>query len=613
MKSLTNAVRAALSLLLFTARCAFGLDIQFDFDPNGNLANESAAIVAPPHILAHPQSQVAGLGALTSFIVVAADTRMLDYEWRFNNAAIGGATNDTLLLTNVGATNEGLYTVVLVNPTGSVTSAPAVLMIDSDGDGLADSWELANFGDLNQNPSDDFDGDGVPNSDEFQDGTSPTNSASAQFRLTVLADGGLIETTQSKLSYTNGEAVTLTAVALAPEIFHGWTGDVLSRTNPLTLIMNSNTTLFAHFQPKALVWTNLAGGSWHEPSNWQPAFVPTAVDEVFLTSSSPTISANEPADCAGLTFGNASGTSNPTLTGSGTLTVHSNATWLRGNMSGSGRTIIGPGATLTMNNSPDVFLNTRTLENGGTVLWTGAGNLGLISAVITNRAGALFHVQSTVNINNSSGVSRFDNAGTFRKSSSGTTHLGPDGRSAYRQLWCVRRRHAAIARQSNGQRQFEYYRGGPADLRDGRRDDNAFGFGQRHGDQHLQRPHRQSEWDLFLHQQHADHFRRHNEFQRCGRSVAVVVDPEQRCPGWQQRGVGDQRDELDGRQYDRERSDDHWSWGDADDEQFSGCLSQHAHVGEWRDGAVDGCGQPRVDQRRHHQPGRRPVSAAEHG
>ena len=63
-------------------------------------------------------------GALASFFVVAADTRGLAYQWRFNGTNISGATGDALLLNNIRATNEGLYSVVLVNNSGSVTSAP---------------------------------------------------------------------------------------------------------------------------------------------------------------------------------------------------------------------------------------------------------------------------------------------------------------------------------------------------------------------------------------------------------------------------------------------------------------------------------------------------------
>src|SRR5262249_33804974 len=60
----------------------------------------------------------------------------------------------------------------------------------------------------------------------------------------------------------------------------------------------------------------------------------------------------------------------------------------------------------------------------GLLAWSGPANLTLVSgAVITNRPGGLFHAQTTASMGGSGG-SRFDNAGTFRKSANtGTTTL----------------------------------------------------------------------------------------------------------------------------------------------------------------------------------------------
>jgi hypothetical protein len=66
------------------------------------------------------------------------------------------------------------------------------------------------------------------------------------------------------------------------------------------------------------------------------------------------------------------------------------------------------------------------LENGGTILWTG-GIINLTSSpVLTNREGALFETQGAGSLSAVSGITRFDNAGTFRKSvNTGTTTVGP--------------------------------------------------------------------------------------------------------------------------------------------------------------------------------------------
>ncbi len=122
--------------------------------------------------------------------------------------------------------------------------------------------------------------------------------------------------------------------------------------------------------------------------------------------------------------------SNGTLDGTGTVTINSGMNWTGGNMSGSGRTIIAAGVTLNVANPFLVILASRTLENGGTILWTGAGVIALNSgAVITNRAGALFHAQNAVGLGGGIANGRLDNAGTFRKSATAGTTTVSSGMS----------------------------------------------------------------------------------------------------------------------------------------------------------------------------------------
>src|SRR6266849_6643704 len=108
----------------------------------------------------------------------------------------------------------------------------AVALIDGNGNGLPDSWELSNFGNLNQTATGDFDGDGISNLQEFLDGTSPTNKTSFRSRLTMLADGGLVSVTPAQASYALTDSVTLTATAFPPNAFFAWTGDLAASTNP---------------------------------------------------------------------------------------------------------------------------------------------------------------------------------------------------------------------------------------------------------------------------------------------------------------------------------------------------------------------------------------------
>jgi len=421
---------AAVGLLLISVRFAGGQDFQFTFDRNGNLLTESPVAMAPPQIFSQPQPQVVAPGELASFFVVVADSRVLSYQWRFNDVDITGATNETLLLQNVGATNEGPYSVVLVNPSGSVTSAPAALMLDTDFDRLGDSWELANFGSLTNYAAGDFDGDGVSNLQEFLDGTTPTDSSSVLFDLILLSDGGAVSASPQRLLYTNGEVVAVSVTSNPGDKFQGWTGAAIGTNNPVTVVMTNNQSLFAHFGVYAITWTNGASGNWHTPINWSPNLVPNQDDDVTIPSST-TITVNGDAHSRDLSLpiGTAVTFNGPgavtlatsalnngmTLGGSSTVIVLGEFDWSGGTINGSGRTVIAPGATLDMRSASTHFLSGgRTLENGGTILWSG-GSFTMGGVTITNRAGALFDNQTAVTVN-VGGVNRFDNAGTFRKS-----------------------------------------------------------------------------------------------------------------------------------------------------------------------------------------------------
>ncbi|HEX4262948.1 MAG TPA: LamG-like jellyroll fold domain-containing protein [Verrucomicrobiae bacterium] len=398
---------------------------QFQFDTNGNLLVQKAATSGLPLILGQPQMQVVAPGELASFFVTVADSRGLSYQWRFNGTNLPAPSADVLAFSNINATNQGVYDVVLSNSFGSVTSAPAMLWIDTDDDGLPDSWEISEFGNLSQTATGDFDHDGISNLQEFLDGSNPADGVSGFFRLTVSQDGGTVQVVPLQDNYTNGQTVTLTAIPIAPETFHLWTGDVSAQSNSITLVMNMNKTVFAHFEPFTFTWINAAGGDWNAPANWLPALVPGPDDNVTITSLA-TVTLNNNATCNNFTFG-ANGVS-PTLTGTATLAAHGNCTWTAGTMEGTGRTVIETGGTLTISNAANVSLNSRTLENGGTLLFTGTTDFyPSAGAVITNRAGALFDVQGPASFIGSPGtVPRIDNAGTFRKSvGSGTTTVGP--------------------------------------------------------------------------------------------------------------------------------------------------------------------------------------------
>jgi hypothetical protein len=412
-----SALVAAGSIFLLAAS-APGQVLQFGFDPAGNIVTQTTETPARPQILAQPQTQLVAPGESATFIVVPADVTGLTYQWRFNGTNLSGATSDTLLLPNVSSTNEGLYSVVLTNPSGSITSLVTHLYIDSRGVGMPDSWQLAYFGNLNQNPTGDFDGDGVNNLQEFVDGTNPTNGVSALYRITLLNDGGTVVTVPDQPGYTNGQVVTLTPTGSPGAPFHAWTGDVVTRSNAITVTVKTNLTLFAHFQPFTINWTNTQSGDWSVAANWFPNLVPGSNESVVIVNQALTVTLNGNVDLLDLTLG---GNNNaPELNVTGRLTIAGAGTWQGGTMSGPGATVVLPGAALTIISVTTPTLNGRTLENAGTMSWMG-GNLIMTDGVITNDAGSQFAVQGSGSFTFGGGTPRFDNAGTLVTPANGST------------------------------------------------------------------------------------------------------------------------------------------------------------------------------------------------
>jgi hypothetical protein len=97
----------------------------------GSASSALAALTlsATPAIITAPQSASVFVGANVTFSVTANGSPPLRYQWRFNTANISGATNATLVLTNVQVTQSGNYDVRVTNGVGAVLSAPATLTV----------------------------------------------------------------------------------------------------------------------------------------------------------------------------------------------------------------------------------------------------------------------------------------------------------------------------------------------------------------------------------------------------------------------------------------------------------------------------------------------------
>ena len=126
---------------------------RLDFDYHASLPGTTLGIQGEGFHLTLDQQWV--LGALVVLV---------DGEVTFELPA-GTYTTDSLI-NDVGFTTE------MVSGEGSLTIAGAGS--DSDGDGLLDSWETENFGNLDSGANDDADDDSLTNAFEFALGTDPS-------------------------------------------------------------------------------------------------------------------------------------------------------------------------------------------------------------------------------------------------------------------------------------------------------------------------------------------------------------------------------------------------------------------------------------------------------
>jgi hypothetical protein len=217
----------------------------YSYDKAGNLVfqrqDQPNDPPAAPLIVGISGPRIVPAGSTVTLSVVVADAHGATFQWRFNGADMPGETKDSLVLTNFTAAMEGPYTVIVSNSVASVAAMVSV-WLDSTGNLLPDTWQIAHFGNLtSQRAAGDPDQDGIANLDEFLDDTDPLSNTSQRPRLVAYSDvGGLVAAAPTQLSYGLGDTVTLTATPFPPYVFDGWDGDLQGTTNPAQLQMTGS-------------------------------------------------------------------------------------------------------------------------------------------------------------------------------------------------------------------------------------------------------------------------------------------------------------------------------------------------------------------------------------
>jgi hypothetical protein len=92
-------------------------------------APASLIVWVPPAIVNQPQSQTVVAGTNAILTITTSGTPAPAYQWQFNSAILPGATNSTLVLSNVQPAQAGDYFVTVTNAIGSATSAVAAITV----------------------------------------------------------------------------------------------------------------------------------------------------------------------------------------------------------------------------------------------------------------------------------------------------------------------------------------------------------------------------------------------------------------------------------------------------------------------------------------------------
>ena len=89
-------------------------------------------VLAPPRLTSQPLDQAVPQGGTAIFLVTLEGTPPFSYQWRDQGGDLPGATNATLILSNVQPSQAGPYSVAVSTPAGDVTSGSATLSLTSN-------------------------------------------------------------------------------------------------------------------------------------------------------------------------------------------------------------------------------------------------------------------------------------------------------------------------------------------------------------------------------------------------------------------------------------------------------------------------------------------------
>jgi uncharacterized repeat protein (TIGR01451 family) len=199
-------------------------------------------------------------------------------------------------------------------------------------------------------------------------------------------------------------------------------------------------------------WINSSGGNWNTGSNWSNGVPTSSTYAVIDATGTYTVSLDTAATVASLTVGGGisgtqtlsipsptlslSGTSTiasngalnlngGTLAGAGDLTVNGSMAFSSGTLSGAGNLIIPATRTMSITGGGIKIIDSRTINNSGTITFDAANAYAQGTTVINNLAGGIYDIISDGNFAYNGGSPQFNNTGTInRNTTTGTSIFG---------------------------------------------------------------------------------------------------------------------------------------------------------------------------------------------
>jgi hypothetical protein len=187
--------------------------------------------LSQPPVLAFIADRNGVEGQLLAFIIQASDPNGTIPKISADAMPVGATLSDkgdgsATFSWTPAIGQAGSYTIAFRASDGKLSATRRATMIifpagDTDGDGMADSWELSHFGTLNRDGSGDFDGDGISDLNEYRNGTDPTASDHAPRIPRILAPalGSEVSTRLAQLTVENSTDADGDSLTYEFEIF----------------------------------------------------------------------------------------------------------------------------------------------------------------------------------------------------------------------------------------------------------------------------------------------------------------------------------------------------------------------------------------------------------